>query len=262
EALDIGAEKLVIGLGGSATNDAGAGILVALGACLTDKQGRELAPGGKPLSDLTNIDLCDLDERLARVNIQVACDVKNPLYGPEGASQIFGPQKGASPEQVGQLDRALTNFADSVFRDRGVELQPIVGGGAAGGIAATLSGLLSAQLVSGIDLVLSLLNFDQVIRDADWVITGEGRVDGQTLGGKTLAGVGHRAMQAGVPVIALAGEVTGSTDLLRQAGINAVFSITSGPGSLEKALAGGHDNLVRTSSNLAAIIKAASTITR
>ena len=258
-ALDMGAEQLVIGLGGSATNDAGAGLLMALGARLTDKRGHPLPPGGKALADLSHLDLSELDSRLAQVKIRVACDVTNPLCGPRGASAVFGPQKGASPLQVTQLDQSLKNFADCAYQETGVELHSMEGGGAAGGTGATLSGLLQGQLVSGIELVLDLLNFDQVIRDADWVITGEGRVDSQTLGGKTLAGVGLRARLAAVPVIALAGEVSGSTASLQETGITAVFSITSGPGTLAEALANCHENLVRTSTNLAAVIRTAST---
>lgn len=253
-ALDRGAEQLIIGLGGSATNDAGAGALVALGARLLDKDGVPLSGSGDSLARLDRIDLHDLDARLAKVAIRVACDVTNPLCGPNGASAVFGPQKGATDADVIALDAALRRFAQCVHDGTGRDLLALAGGGAAGGLSAMLAGVLGGRLESGIDLVLDVVNFDEALTGADWVITGEGRIDSQTAQGKTIAGIARRARRFGVPVIALGGSIQGDLTALYEMGVTAVFPIVPGPVSLEQALGKAGDNLLRTGLNLGALL--------
>lgn len=253
-ALDRGAEHIIIGLGGSATNDAGAGALVALGARLLDADGIPLSGSGHSLARLERIDLGGLDTRLAKVAIRVACDVTNPLCGPNGASAVFGPQKGATDTDVQALDAALRRFADCVRNGIGVDLLSLDGGGAAGGLSAMLAGVLGGRLESGIDLVLDVVSFDEALTGADWVITGEGRIDGQTAQGKTITGIARRARSQGVPVIALAGSIQGDLTALYELGVTAVFPIVPGPVSLDQALGQAGDNLIRTGMNLGALM--------
>ena len=204
-ALDHGARAILLGLGGSATNDAGAGMAQALGVRLLDAQGCELPPGGAALARLARIEMSKLDPRLKRTPVLVACDVRNPLCGKLGASAVFGPQKGATPAAVRVLDRALSNFARVVQRELKRNVQRVAGAGAAGGLGAGCLAFLEAQLVPGIELVLDATGFDELLRDADLVVTGEGRLDRQTLMGKTPAGVAARAKLAGVPCVAVGG---------------------------------------------------------
>lgn len=257
-ALDRGIEHLIVGLGGSATNDAGAGLLQALGARLLDAQGREIGPGGGGLTTLSEINLEALDPRLARVRFEVACDVDNPLVGEHGASAIFGPQKGADPALVQQLDANLQRFADVLIAANGMDVAAIPGAGAAGGLGAALLGVFGATLKSGIDIVLDAVNIDLHLRGADLVITGEGRIDSQTGRGKTPVGVSRRARQHGVPVIALAGSVAKDAEAVHEQGIDALFSIVPGAVPLELALGAAAENLNRTARNVAVVWKLAS----
>lgn len=251
-ALDRGATRFVIGLGGSATNDAGAGMLQALGARFLDAGGRELPAGGGALINLQRIDLGALDPRLASVSFSIACDVDNPLLGDHGASAVFGPQKGADPTMVRHLDFCLSQFARAVLDNTGRNVTDIPGAGAAGGLGAAFLGFFNTELQPGIDIVLDTLEFDRHLADADLVITGEGRVDGQTLRGKTPVGVSRRAMAAGVPVLALAGIVGDGAEALFEHGVVAIHSIVPGVTSLPEALENAERNLRFAARNLAA----------
>lgn len=236
-ALEAGAERIVLGFGGSATNDAGSGMLRALGARFEDAEGRPLPPGGAALAQLARIDLSGLDPRVAQVDFEVACDVDNPLCGPSGASQVFGPQKGATPEQVGQLDAALGHFADVCAQTLGRDGRDLPGCGAAGGIGFAARTFLAATFRPGIELVAEVSGLEQAMVGADLVITGEGRIDLQTLHGKTPMGVASIAKRHGVPVIALAGMLGEGYQQLYGHGIDAAFSLAPGPISLADALA-------------------------
>lgn len=235
-ALDAGARSLVLTLGGSATNDAGAGMLVALGARLLDAQGQLLAPGGATLADLATLDLGGLDPRLASLEVQTAVDVDNPLLGPRGASAIFGPQKGASAADVERLDHALAHFADHAARALGEDFRDLEGAGAAGGMGFAARAFLGATLRPGIELVMDQVDFDALLADADWVITGEGQLDGQSLSGKTPIGIARRATRHGVPTVALVGRLGDEWQAAFDHGITAAFALADGPMSLDEAL--------------------------
>lgn len=242
-ALDAGARRIILGIGGSATNDGGAGLLRALGVGLLDAAGQPLAEGGAALIDLQRIDLDGLDPRLAQVEILVAADVDNPLCGPRGASHVFGPQKGASPAQIEQLDQALAHFADVMAAALGEDYRDVPGVGAAGGLGFAARAVLGARFRPGIELVAELSGLAEAMQGADLVITGEGRLDGQSLHGKTPVGVARVARAAGVPVIALAGSLGEGYQRVYEAGIDAAFSLAPGPVSLEQAMAEAEQQL-------------------
>lgn len=234
-ALEAGAKRIILGLGGSSTNDGGAGLMVALGARLTDAQGNDLAPGGAALHALANIDLAGLDPRLTQVRLELACDVDNPLCGPHGASAVFGPQKGASPQQVLKLDSALQQLAQVMAKTLGKDHQDTAGAGAAGGLGFAGLSLLGASMRPGVALVAELSDLAGHLADADLVFTGEGRMDAQTLYGKTPVGVARIAQAAGVPVIALVGSLGDNYQATYPAGITAAFSLVPGPMDLAQA---------------------------
>ena len=204
-ALDDGAEKIILGIGGSATNDGGAGMMQALGGVFRDEQGNSLPFGGSALAKLASADLSGLDPRLAKTEFVVACDVNNPLCGPKGASATFGPQKGATPAIVSELDAALRHYGEVIESLTGKSLSDVAGAGAAGGMGVPLMAWLDARMQPGIEMVIETLDLNSVVKDADLVITGEGRMDSQTIQGKTPAGVAKAAKARGIPVIALAG---------------------------------------------------------
>jgi glycerate kinase len=204
-ALDAGSRRLIIGMGGSATNDGGAGMAQALGARLIDAHGNELPPGGAALARLTRIDVSRVDPRIAEAEVIGATDVTNPLCGPEGASFVYGPQKGATPEVARELDEALANYARVIARDLGLEVADVPGAGAAGGIGGGLIAFLGAELQRGFDVVADVVRLRERMRGADLILTGEGRLDGQTRYGKTVAGVIGMANEAKVPVIVVPG---------------------------------------------------------
>ena len=206
QALDYPINHLIITIGGSATNDCGAGMLQAMGAKFLDFSNQPIRFGGEQLGLISKADFSDLDLRLKQVSMRVACDVTNPLVGPRGASHIFGPQKGATPAMVAVLDECLTHFANLVEGETGLRLHDVSGAGAAGGLGAALM-LCGGTLEPGIDLVLDVLSFDELVTGADYVLTGEGRIDNQTPYGKVIAGIVQRSNKAGVPVIAFAGSV-------------------------------------------------------
>ena len=212
-ALDARVERILIGVGGSATNDGGAGAAAALGAALFDDAGRPLAPGGGALAQLARIDVSALDPRIASTTIEVLCDVQNPLIGPDGASAVYGPQKGADAAAVAELDRALANYAGIVERDLGVRIAELPGGGAAGGLAAGLAAFCGARLVSGFDAVAEAIGLAERVAQADLVLTGEGRLDTQSAWGKSVAGVALLAQAAGKPCVAVCGLIEGDAAL-------------------------------------------------
>lgn len=254
-ALDRGVEHIIVGLGGSATNDAGAGMLQALGVALLDESGNDIPPGGGGLSKLHTVDVTKLDPRLQSVRFEVACDVDNPLVGPNGASAIFGPQKGATPELVEVLDKNLAHFAKLTLAATGNDIINTPGAGAAGGLGGAFLGYLNATLKSGIDIILDAVSYESHLDAASLVITGEGRIDSQSIRGKTPVGVSKRAKAAGnIPVIALAGSVSSDASVVYEHGIDAVFSVVQGITTLECALAEADDNLYRTALNVARVM--------
>lgn len=249
-AVRSGAKRIIVGLGGSATNDAGAGLLQALGVRLLDKNGNDLAHGGAALANLTTIDISTMDPALKNVAITAACDVTNPLTGPTGASAVFGPQKGASKDDVATLDAALAHFAQVIDSQLGVAVNDVPGAGAAGGIGAALKGFLNAEFRPGIAIVIEQSGLDAAAQWADVVFTGESSIDFQTKFGKTPAGVAETAKRHGKPVIAVAGHIGTGIDELHEVGIDAVFGIAPGAASLSELLADAAANVTRTTEQI------------
>jgi glycerate kinase len=237
QALDAGYRRFIIGLGGSATNDGGAGILKALGMRFYDRMGNPLPEGGSHLSKLAYIDDSQFNPCLKEADFLIASDVTNPLCGSNGASVVFGPQKGATAEMVQQLDQSLTHYADIVEKMIGMRIRHLPGTGAAGGIGAAFLGFFNATLNPGISLVMEAIRFEDLIKDADLVITGEGKLDSQTLYGKVIAGVSQVTSKYNIPVVALCGQKNISETQIKKLGITAGFSIVPGPVTLEEAMA-------------------------
>lgn len=234
-ALERGCQKIIVGIGGSATNDGGAGMAQALGVSFRDSNGREIGPGGGELIRIHALDVSGLDSRIAGTRVVVACDVDNPLVGPKGASAVYGPQKGATPEQVEALDRGLAHFANVIERSLGIGVADLPGAGAAGGLGGGLVAFAGASLEPGIGIVLDAVNFHTRVQGADLVVTGEGAIDHQTAYGKVPVGVARVAKKARVPVVAVGGSVSQSARDLYREGIDAVFSCTMRPMSFEDA---------------------------
>ncbi len=237
DALNRGASRIIIGLGGSATNDGGAGAAQALGVSLRDAAGRELPWGGAALARLATIDLSRRHPRLNQCVLEAACDVDNPLCGPTGASRVYGPQKGAGPTVVEELDAALRHFGDVIEEQLGVPVLDVPGAGAAGGLGAGLVAFAGGVLRPGVDIVADACKLTSRIAGAELVITGEGRIDAQTPHGKTPAGVAKAARQLGIPVVAIAGSLGPGYDAVHDCGIREVISIQSGTMSLAEAMA-------------------------
>jgi glycerate 2-kinase len=256
-ALDTGVCHLIIAIGGSATNDGGAGMLQALGVKLLDQAGREIGSGGGNLANLDRIDINSMDSRLKTCRIEAACDVDNPLTGPKGASAVFGPQKGATPEMVARLDANLTRYARLIMRDLGVQVGSVPGAGAAGGMGAALLAFFGAQLRPGIEIVVEAVGLEASVQDADLVITGEGRIDSQTILGKTPIGVARVAKRYGRPVIGIAGCLAADAGVVHGFGIDAIFSVLSQVETREEALAHAAANVRASSRNIAATLKLA-----
>ena len=237
DALEKGCRKLIIGIGGSATNDGGVGMAQALGVRLLDGKGAPLTFGGAALADLEHIDITAIDPRLADCDIVVASDVTNPLCGPQGASAVYGPQKGATEEMVARLDDALAHYAGVLKKDLGIDIRDVPGAGAAGGLGAGLIAFLKAELLPGIDIVIQATGLAQHLKGAALVFTGEGRLDNQTARGKVPVGVARKAKTLGLPVVAIVGEIGDGYQEVYDQGIDAVFSIAPGPVSLDQCLA-------------------------
>ena len=235
EAFDAGFRSFIVGIGGSATNDGGAGMAQALGVRLLDETGENLPLGGAALADLRRIDISGLDKRAIGARFSVACDVSNPLTGPEGASAVYGPQKGATPDLVEQLDAALKNFARVVERDIGTSIDTVPGSGAAGGLGGGMMAFLEGSLRAGIDIVLDHVGLDEKLEGADLVITGEGQIDFQTVYNKAPVGVAWRAKQRNIPVIAICGSLGKGFEDVHAEGIDAVASIICAPMTLDEA---------------------------
>ncbi|GAW91959.1 glycerate kinase [Calderihabitans maritimus] len=235
-ALDKGCRKIILGIGGSATNDGGAGMAQALGAKLVDSCGREIGFGGKELLRLAQIDVKTMDPRLTETEFELACDVDNPLCGPNGASAVYGPQKGATPEMVKELDKALEHYAAVIDSFLDKKVKDVPGAGAGGGIAAGALAFLNARLRPGIEIVIETTKLKDFLKDADLVFTGEGKIDRQTISGKTPLGVARTAKEFGIPVIAVAGTLGKEARVVFEHGIDAVFSAIKEPVSLKEAM--------------------------
>lgn len=253
--LDQGVAKIIVGIGGSATNDGGVGMAQALGVRFLDREGRELGFGGGELNKLHRIDMEGMDPRLEQTEILVACDVDNPLIGSQGASAVFGPQKGATPAMVGELDKALAHLGEVVLRDLGLDIRQQPGAGAAGGLGGGLIAFLGASLLPGFQLVAQALELENKIAQSHLVLTGEGRTDGQTRHGKTPLGVGQLARKYQVPAIAISGSVEGDLATLYQEGLDGIFSILPGPMSLEQAMAEAPRLVTETTANIIRLFK-------
>ena len=255
EALDLGYRKFIIGIGGSATNDGGAGMAQALGAKLTDKNKKSIDLGGLALNEITKIDISGIDPRIHESEILVACDVNNPLCGPNGASFVYGPQKGASPEMVKTLDDALYHFGSQLISDTGINIMEIAGSGAAGGIGGGMLGFLNAKLKPGVEIVLDTLDFDKSLKNVDLVITGEGQIDFQTVFSKAPIGVAKHAKKYNIPVIAICGSLGKNYQDVHSHGIDAVIPITPKPMDLKEASDNAYELIKNTSEQIFRILK-------
>ncbi len=235
-ALEVGCRRLIIGIGGSATNDGGAGMAEALGVRLLDTNGKQIQRGGGSLGQLASIDVTGLHPAIAETETVVACDVNNPLTGPDGASHVYGPQKGATPEMIETLDGHLAHFDDILTQTFGKSFNDIPGAGAAGGLGAGLMAFLNAELRLGIDIMIDAVNLKERVKGAALVFTGEGQLDFQTVFGKTPVGVAKVAKAHDIPVIAIAGGIAEGAEAVYDAGIDAMLGIVQEPMSLENAV--------------------------
>jgi glycerate kinase len=235
-ALDKGCKKIYIGIGGSATNDGGAGMAQALGVSLKDNKGKEIGNGGGELARIQDVDITNIDPRLKDTEVVILSDVSNPLCGPNGASSIYGPQKGATPEMIKQLDNNLKHYALLIKEKLGLSIIDVPGAGAAGGLGAGLIAFCNAAIFSGIDVALDINGIDCHLMDADLVITGEGQIDSQTVCGKVPVGVAKRALKYGVPVIAIVGSVGKGASAVYEYGVDAIMDIVSRPMSLNDSM--------------------------
>ena len=249
-ALDQGIDNFIIGIGGSATNDGGAGFVSALGAKLYDENGKEVESNGISLSSIRDIDMSNFDKRVKNTSVRVACDVTNPLCGDEGASAIFGPQKGANPEEVNLLDKNLLHWASLIKDQLGKDILNVPGAGAAGGLGAGLMAFTDAELSIGANIVLDSLNYDEHLRDVDLVIVGEGSTDKSTQFNKSPVAVAMRAKKLGIPVICLSGSVGQGYSESRDLGISSFFSIVSGPTELKYAIENAHELIVKSTEEI------------
>jgi glycerate kinase len=250
DAANRGCKKIIVGLGGSATNDFGAGAAAAAGIKFLDREGKEFVPLGGTLSKIEHIDKSGLSPALKGVEIITMCDIDNPLYGPNGAAHIFGPQKGADPAMVEFLDGELKAVSERVIRELGIDVSVLPGAGAAGGMGGGMVAFFGSRLRMGIETVLDTVNFDRVLAGADLVFTGEGRIDAQSLRGKVVIGVARRAKKQGVPVIALVGDIGDAIEGAYDEGLSAVFSINRRPLPFEEAKLQSESNLALTMDNL------------
>ncbi|WP_019423756.1 glycerate kinase [Paenibacillus sp. OSY-SE] len=259
-ALNEGVSTVILGLGGSATNDGGAGMAQALGVRLLAEDGFDIGQGGGELQRIARIDMSEADPRLKQVTFVAACDVDNPLTGERGASAVFGPQKGAGADMVRQLDDNLVHYAAMIKEYLGSDVEQISGAGAAGGLGAGVLAFLGAELKRGVDIVIEATGLASQVRDADLVITGEGRIDSQTIYGKTPMGVAKTAKLYGVPVIGLAGTLSDGHEVVHEHGIDMVFTIVPGVCSLDDAMRQAAGNMEQTARNIAMALKCGSNL--
>lgn len=259
-ALDNNCSKLIIGLGGSATNDCGVGMIQALGGRFLDKNGQNIDFGGENLINIAEIDISQLDPRLKNLEIAAACDVDNPLYGKNGAAYIYGAQKGATAEQIKELDQGLKHISKIIKRDLKKDIAHQAGAGAAGGLGAALLAFLEADLRPGIEIVIEAVKLKEKMWDIDLVITGEGKLDDQSLAGKTPVGVAKLAKKYNIPVIAVVGTIGQDADKVYEVGIDAFFSIIDSPLELKKAIQKSPELLFKTGINIGRLISILSKI--
>lgn len=246
KALDDGAKKIIVGLGGSATNDGGCGMAAACGVRFYDSSGHTFIPTGGTLKDIDRIDIQQLDPRIGTIDIVTMCDIDNPLIGPMGASAIFGPQKGADPAMVMRLDAGLSHLADLIKRDLNKDVATVAGGGAAGGMGAGMIAFFNSTLQMGIETVLDVIHFDELLNRIDCIFTGEGKIDTQSLRGKVVIGISRRAKKKNVPVIAIVGSIDEQVFDLSSEGVTAMFSINHQPLPFEVAILHSKENLAKT----------------
>jgi glycerate kinase len=256
DALDKGCRNIIIGLGGSATNDGGLGVAKALGVKFFDKEGNDIEEGGGSLDKLSSIDVSDIDPRIKECSITAACDVDNPLCGPKGASHVFGPQKGADENMIEVLDKNLANYAEIIKKNLSLYVINTPGAGAAGGLGAGLIAFLNANIKKGIDIVINLADLEEKIKDADLVFTGEGMIDFQTAFGKTPFGVAKIAKKYNIPVIAIAGGIGKDAETLYSKGFDSIFSIVDSPMPLDDAMENGKILIERTAERIMRVFKA------
>jgi len=249
-ALDRGCRKIIVGIGGSATVDGGAGMAQALGARLLDGKGKEIGFGGGEIEKVKKIDLKSMDKRIARTEFVIASDVRNPLLGPGGAARVYGPQKGATPKMVERLEKGLSNLARVIRKELSVSIENLPGSGAAGGLGAGLYAFLGAKMESGVELVMRIAGLEDRIKKVNLVITGEGQLDRQTLYGKAVMGVIKTARKYGVPVVCIAGSIMPEAKDLYRLGVKGLLSIITMPMSLQQALGESRSLLVDASENL------------
>lgn len=249
-AAEDGAKQIVVGLGGSCTNDAGCGAAAAAGVRFWNAQGEEFLPVGGTLHEIARIDCAGFSPLLKQIPIRTMCDIDNPLYGPTGAAAVFAPQKGADEAMVARLDNGLRHFAAKVKENLGMELDTLPGGGAAGGMGAGMRAFFASPLQMGIETVLDTVRFDALLQDADMVFTGEGRLDTQSLRGKVVIGVARRAKQANVPVVALVGQAEDDIDAAYDEGVTAVFSINRKAQDFSVSRYRSEENLALTAKNI------------
>jgi glycerate 2-kinase len=254
-AIERGCKKIIVGLGGSSTNDGGCGAACAIGVRFYDASGISFVPKGKSLIDIARIDLSGVDPRIFDVEFITMCDIDNPMYGLKGAAHIFSPQKGADHEMVLKLDEGLTHLASVIKNQLNVDVSMIPGGGAAGAMGAGMVAFFNSRLQMGIETILDLVGFDRLIKDADLIFTGEGKIDSQSLQGKVPIGVARRAKQAGVDVVAVVGTIGNDIDAAYDLGISAIFSINPEPVPFEIAKLKSKENLAMTMDNIMRILK-------
>lgn len=255
DALDRGCKHIIIGLGGSATNDGGCGMVMALGGRFIDSKGECIKLGAENLDKIEKIDLSNLDNRLKECSIVAACDVKNPLVGREGASYIFGKQKGANEKMIEELDKKLRHYGRIIEKEMGIEVLSYEGAGAAGGLGAGILAFLNGKLRRGVDIIVEATNLESHIKDSDLVITGEGMIDIQTAYGKTPLGVANVAKKYNVPVIAIAGGIGEGAEELYDKGFNSIFSIVEKPMSLEQSISNANILLEKTAERIMRVVK-------
>lgn len=254
-AVQSGCTKILLGLGGSATNDGGCGMAAALGVKFTDKNGKSFIPVGKTLKDIEHIDTALFKQKYSSVQFSAMCDITNPLCGINGASYVFGPQKGADEQTVKMLDEGLNHLASVISADLNKNIKEIPGAGAAGGMGAGVVGFLNGKLQSGINSILDLVKFDEVVQNADYVFTGEGKIDNQSIQGKVISGIAKYTKKYNIPLIAVVGCIGDNIDELYSKGITAIFSINTKPLPFSEAAIYSKQNLFLTMDNIMRIIK-------
>ena len=248
-------KKIIVGLGGSSTNDGGCGAAAAVGVKFYDKKGNEFIPIWKTLIDIDRIDLSHKAKELDNIEIITMCDIDNPMYGPTGAAYIFGPQKGADEKMILELDKGLKNLCDVIERETGKDLKDVPGSGAAGAMGAGMIAFFNSVLQMGIETVLDTVKFDEIIEDADMIFTGEGRIDSQSLRGKVVIGVGKRAKNKNIPVTVIAGGAANNIDDAYDMGVTSIFTINRLPEDFEISRHKSKENLEATIDNILRLIK-------